>query len=162
MATYSGSSSDTETEPEGPGGRPPRSPIDRLKKRDSAGLPESFKPPKPFRPFLHSFPALYAPNPHSGAERGDPDQKQRGEVLVHHGLLPARDVFSCGEGQPADLPVQPVAQGALAGRESGRPTQCECLGRRFTGLQPDIDMRRSFYSTPAAHVGVLTDSHRLF
>ncbi|XP_077958504.1 nck-associated protein 5-like isoform X3 [Gasterosteus aculeatus] len=36
VATYSGSSSDTETEPEGPGGRPPRSPIDRLKKRDSA------------------------------------------------------------------------------------------------------------------------------
>ncbi|XP_062416891.1 nck-associated protein 5-like [Pungitius pungitius] len=35
VVTYSGSSSDTETEPEGPGRSPPRTPIDRPKKRDS-------------------------------------------------------------------------------------------------------------------------------
>lgn len=54
----------------------------------------------------------------SRPERGDPEEKQRGEVLVNHGLLPTRCVFTSG-GQPEDFAVQPVVP------RSRRQTQCE-------------------------------------
>lgn len=63
---------------------------------------------------------------HSGPERGDPEEKQRSQILVNHGLLPARHVLLTPGGRQKDVPVQLVAQ-RLAGRQTGRAPQCEYL-----------------------------------
>lgn len=60
--------------------------------------------------FPPGFPIITNSSVHSRPERGDPEEKQCGEILVNHGLLPTRCVFTSGEGQQEDFPVQLVAQ----------------------------------------------------
>lgn len=130
VCTYSGSSSDTETEPEGTGSTlGPRTLINRAKKSDS-GLAEHFITKWfwylsfcPFPPPLIFY--LTNSSVHSRPEWGDPEEKQCGEIFVNHGLLPTRCVLTSGEGQQEDFPVQLVAQGVIPWWQSRRQTQCE-------------------------------------
>ena len=129
VCTYSGSSSDTETELEDTGstlGSPQRTLIHRAKKRDSGAF-ESCHFSLLLVLFFPPFISFHNKNPPScsGPERGDPEEEQRGEILVNHGLLPTRCVYTSGEGQQEDLPVQLVAQRVIPRQHGRRKTKCE-------------------------------------
>lgn len=109
VCTYSGSSSDTETEAEGPAsvlGSPQRTLVYRTRTGDSGLLVSPV--------FLPSscLSRLTTSSVHSGPDRGDPEERRRrrrGEVPVNHGVPPARREA---------VPVQ-------TGRQTGRQTQRE-------------------------------------